>query len=50
MSRSEAIPRDSLPTGKGPRRERSETRGPPGLPTEVVAKSKSDMSSEKENI
>ena len=44
VSRSEAIPEDIPPAGKGLRGERTETRGPPGLPTEAIAKSKSDKS------
>ena len=50
-SRSEAIPEDTSSAGKDPKWEIPETRDPPGLPTEAVAKSKSDKSfREKEHV
>lgn len=51
VSRSEAIPEDTSPAGKDPKWEIPETRDPPGLPTEAVAKSNSDKSfREKEHV
>ena len=50
-SRSEAIPEDTLPAGKDPKWEIPETRDPPDLPTDAVAKSKPDKSfREKEHM